>query len=873
MKLDALRLFNVKRFEGRGVAITGFCDGVNVLAAPNEFGKSTSFEALNALFFVKYSSKSGEVTALKPYSGGAPRVEADITLSSGRYRLTKQFLSKPMAQVFDLNASRIIAQADEAEAFISRLMGDGSCGPAALLWVKQGATGWERRSKSEDEGETSARSELLQSVQGEVEAITGGRRMAEILTATEDALKALVTGTGRPKTGGPYATALTEFDRLEAEVSRLDAEVIHLRDALDRRDANLRRLKEIDTPVEHQARDEALSRSQSRFDTARSQDEALRRLRAELDLAQTNKDSAARDLTQYREALDQSHSLAEALKTLEVERADITQKRTLALAADQEARQATDSAEKAEAEARAQLDACDAAIRAREAAVRLKTLTASLDQALQARQQVEALKAEFAAKTIPASALKSLEDIETQLVRLRAVRDAARPSLSVDYEPAHTATFHLDGTPLGQKEERPYDGHAVLSLPGVGRITLRSNSAEDLGQIAQQEERQRSLLASLGVANRDAARQRHDQAQSIESQIQTETARLNILAPNGIDHLQTSIAACQDLGQTDLDQTWDRPALEATLQAAIPAKRQAHEARSRAELTLSSVNTAFFDITTQHSLLSAQLTEATGRIGSQDQRSTRLSELTTRLSDAEAHLGTAQAAFDTTKASVIDLELAEAGLSRARSAKSAAETEINALKLANATLDAQISTRSDEAVEERRNEQREAFEAAHARVASFEHEIAILQRLRTALDEARLEAKALYLAPVLNELKPLLSLLFEDASITFDDQSLLPDHLIRKGLDEEVECLSGGMREQLSILTRLAFARLMARDGRPVPVILDDALVYSDDDRIEQMFTALHRQAKDQQIIVLTCRQRAFQKLGGNALRLEDWEG
>ncbi len=66
--------------------------------------------------------------------------------------------------------------------------------------------------------------------------------------------------------------------------------------------------------------------------------------------------------------------------------------------------------------------------------------------------------------------------------------------------------------------------------------------------------------------------------------------------------------------------------------------------------------------------------------------------------------------------------------------------------------------------------------------------------------------------------------------------------------------------------TRLAFARLFARSGRPVPVILDDALVHSDDDRIEAMFTALHRVAQEQQIIVLTCRQRAFAPLGGERL-------
>ena len=54
-------------------------------------------------------------------------------------------------------------------------------------------------------------------------------------------------------------------------------------------------------------------------------------------------------------------------------------------------------------------------------------------------------------------------------------------------------------------------------------------------------------------------------------------------------------------------------------------------------------------------------------------------------------------------------------------------------------------------------------------------------------------------------------------------------------------------------------------------MILDDALVWSDDDRIERMFNALHRQARDLQILVLTCRQRAFERLGGRPLRMVDW--
>lgn len=142
-------------------------------------------------------------------------------------------------------------------------------------------------------------------------------------------------------------------------------------------------------------------------------------------------------------------------------------------------------------------------------------------------------------------------------------------------------------------------------------------------------------------------------------------------------------------------------------------------------------------------------------------------------------------------------------------------------------------------------------------------EVRALVRLRYALDEARTKARDAYFGPVLRELQPLLAILHPGAELTIDDQSLLPATLTRNGQSEALEILSGGTREQVAILTRLAFARLFAASGRSVPVILDDALVHSDDDRIEAMFDALHRIAREQQILVLTCRQRAFAALGG----------
>ena len=85
---------------------------------------------------------------------------------------------------------------------------------------------------------------------------------------------------------------------------------------------------------------------------------------------------------------------------------------------------------------------------------------------------------------------------------------------------------------------------------------------------------------------------------------------------------------------------------------------------------------------------------------------------------------------------------------------------------------------------------------------------------------------------------------------------------------EDFKVLSDGTQEQIALLVRLAFVRMLARVGSPAPVILDDGIVFTDDDRIERMFDVLTHQAEDLQIIVFSCRQKAFRDLGGRGLEI-----
>jgi hypothetical protein len=872
MRLSALRLFNVKRFGGRGVAIEGIGEGVNVLCAANEHGKSTSFEALHALFFQPYSSTGADVRALRPYSGGSPLVQADVAIGDVSYRITKQFYGGRSAQVFDLKAGRLIAQADEAETFIAGLVKGGAGGPAGLLWVRQGVTGLERRTAREEENEKQVRAGLLESVQGEVEAVTGGRRMASIMAAASEERLSLVTATGRPKGGGRYAIAIEERDRLILEGSRLAGEVEALRDALDDRSKTIRKLAELDVPDERALLRKATQEAETAFEAAKAQNERLRAIRAERDLARERHDNADQERRRFEGALDQAHVLSDRLQAARRMQDDAVARRREAELAIQDARAAAESAEMEETAARELLDRLDAAEKARGTQERKVELTDRLRQAEKTRESIENCEAQFTLAKIPVGAIDELAGLEIEIATFRALRDADRPTVVVAYGKGVRERIAMFGEPLAEGVERGYDGHVDLVAPGLGTITLRSNQPTRDDRLEEAENKRATLLASMGVASLASARAQQERAQQFESDAREGRAQLALLAPDGLAKLREELAAFVQIDDEPLDLEADPTPTRAVLEDAARRRKQAGQDLRDAEPRRTSADDAFLRSQTDLAKIQAEMDQVVAILGPEDSREVRRQELSETLTRLRDELSEADAGVAKLEATTQDIEFAQAAVDRARSVEQAIDGEIARLREDLAGLNAQVRARSDDAVEELWRETQEALAAAEGRVAAFEREVAVLDRLSSALEAARSQARDLYLRPVMTELKPLLSLLFDDVSISFNEDTLLPQSISRNGLEEEIDQLSGGMREQLSILTRLAFARLLARDKRPAPVILDDALVYSDDDRIEKMFDALHRQAREQQIIVFSCRQRAFQRLGGNILRITDWQ-
>ncbi|WP_101068023.1 AAA family ATPase [Roseovarius salinarum] len=860
MKIRAVTLNNVRRFTDPA-RVNRIADGLNVLCEPNEEGKSTLFDAIQALFFKPHGSRDKEVSSLRPHVGGAPEVSVEVETGDGLFILAKRWFQKPFATVH--RDGELVAQSDEAEAWIGTLLGGDAGGPSGLIWVRQGMTDLTAGSKKEQDAALEARRDLMTSVGAEVEAMTGGRRMDAALARCREELANYATATGRPRANGPWKEAQERVEELALHRDSLATTAQDLHDALAERKRARRDLRELEAP-------EAAEERRARLDAARAAHAAAERHAEELD-------AEARKVEMARLTADAARTRLETFRATITEQVEATR-----LVAEAEAH-AKEHQELLE-EQRASRDEMDRAFRVAEAALkeaergnalalraraardgadRRKELSERIAQAEKARSSMESAAA---ARTGPdAETLRRIEALAAAHATAVAARNASATQVVARYAEGREGAIRDGKAPLPTGQPVPLARVTRLMIEGVGELEVRPGEAGDDHSVEAAAEKLRKVLGEVGADDLDAARAAADARAKAERRHDEAAAVLGSLAPDGIDTLREALARIPELEEDS-----DAPDPEEA-EAALDKAREAHEA---ARLARETAMERFSDLRNAASSAEATLASLRDRLARAERALAKAGEVSEDDLATEARKATdvheaAKAAHEEKASNAPDLAGTRAALNRAESVEQQARDEITRLKPVLARLDERIGRSSGDAVEERLAETEQELEAAEATLARIEHEVAVLTRLENALEAARNEARERYFEPIAKELKPLLHLLWPDAELTWGEESLLPDKLVRNGQPEPIDILSGGTQEQIALLVRLAFARMLATSGRMAPVILDDALVFTDDDRIERMFDALHRQAGDLQIIVLTCRQRAFRELGGKALRLE----
>ncbi len=860
MKIRGITLTNVRRFT-QPTRVEGIGDGLNVLCEPNEIGKSTLFDAIQALFFKAHGSRDRDIKALQPHSGGAPEIRVEVETEEGRFEITKRWLSKPDAWIE--RDGRLVAQADAAEEQVARLLGGGD-GPSSLLWVRQGMTGLKGTGPREDRAALEARRDLMSSVGHEVEAMTGGRRMDAALARCRAELAAFATSTGRPKANGPWKAAEVRVEALEADRGRLSETARELREALDARRRHRRDLAELDAPEAAEERRARVQAAQEAHETASRHAEEVAAERRRVEAARLAAERAGERRDALRGLVAEREAATGAAAESRREAIAAAAERDAAATALETARTTLEAAEAAERDAEARRRTAERHRLAREGAARRAELERRIAGAEAARREME--QAGAAAGTGPDdAALRHLEALATRLATAEATRDATAPQVIVHYAEGRSSGLRVDGRALSDGEIVPVPRRLRLDIDGIGAVEVTSSGdAQDDADVAAAGRALGAALDEHGADGMAAAREAGAVRADAIRRASEARAVFRSLAPDGLDPLRADLAAIPVL-----EETADAPDPE----AAAAALSEAEEARVAARGLHATAQGRHDEARIAAARAEAEASAAEERRARATEAAAQgdghdLETLERLATEAAAALDSAAARLDERARAAPDLAAAEAALSRATSVEHEAREAIARLRPEIARLDERISRGTGDGVEDRLAEVEQDLEAARADLSRISHEVAVLQRLEAALDAAKREARDRYFEPVAAELRPLLSLLWPDAELTWEAETILPTALVRNGTPEPVEILSGGTGEQVALLVRLAFARMLARAGRHAPVILDDALIFTDDERIERMFDALHRQADDLQIIVLTCRQRAFRALGGRTLAL-----
>lgn len=868
------------RQHGEATAIEGLESGLCIIAGNNEAGKSTLLQAIRAALFDRYKSSVGE--QFRPYGAKvSPRVAITFELGGIVYRLNKVFSRKRDGSAsleYTCGSRTHRLEGTEAEDYLAELLGfefakkGGSRselqGLAGLLWVEQ-----TKAMAAVDLSDTSRR--RVQSVfEHEMRELLGGD--------SGDALHQRITemwGEYFGKNGpvGAYKKLADVLDGLSRDVESKRAELVEYEGKVDHLESRQRRLQAY-------VDDNALELSRNRLQHA---DEALRQidgLRAaltdassEVELVQSKLQLAEHSHIQRKKSIEQLRLAEEQAEAFNQRHRELAQKLALAR-------------ERAEDYARA----LQGLKRAKSAKDELLRVAGQLDELtdlqrnqsqwherLQSARKVDQLRREAVASrdsiTLTGHDLDELRAHHHEAELARARLQSAATRFGYQLEPGVTAS--LDGKPIVA------DGHALLSEPAqleiekIGRFHIKpGGDALEIhrSKLISSESLVEQKLAMHGMETLAEAEGRWREKQKFSEMAQIHQASLEGIAPAGISDLEDRVvtlsAKIKELEGVLGDNRAlnpDRPALEseasAIMQQIASLEQACHESSQKVG-TLREENSAAqaqqVELQRQAATLRDALAQA--RVENSDET------VFTAYVAAQATLETANQQLTVAREALRaqNPELLESELERTKRVFEDLQQEIEELNQLVHDAKVELSALGQKGLSEE-------LAAAEGRLsfAQLEFDLAdrqarALDLLKQTLDASFKSAREIAARPITEKLIPYLKQLIPDAQPLVDENMVLAG-IERKGTHEPFEELSIGTREQLAILIRLAYADLLSEAGQPVVIILDDALVNSDDDRRDQMKSILYQASKRYQVIILTCHGRDFRDAGGQFIRLE----
>jgi hypothetical protein len=875
MRIHRIRLRNYRGVEEHEVVFPP--TGVTVVQGDNEVGKSSLAEALDLLFDAQDSSTSKAVKAVKPvHKDVATEVEADIEAGPYRFTYLKRF-HKDRATVLRITEpapksltgreahERVLAILDEA---VDRPLWNA-------LRLQQGV--------GPDQADLSEQTSLAAALDAASAGALAGDREATLvdLARTE------------------YERFFTPKGSLKSEVERLAG----LEDDAERRVAELKcRLADLDQDVEHHASvalaidslARAIDDQRLRVADYQGQWGAVQGVLQRLEGTRVAAERAA--LAEQRAADEVSRRQALA------DQFDQAERRLQDRLAEQRRHQ-PDLDAAAAALAQAEAAAADAAERARQSDLRarhcqsdltfaqdslmLATMAERAERVAGAQAQLLALDALLEANGVDEAALDLIEEAHLAVVQAQARMEA--DSAVVEVEALQAVEIELDGAtrslapgetfattaPAAQTAIRVGDAARVVVRPG--REAGRSADA-----LAEAESRRAGLCRAAGVdsvaAARTAAAARHDALRQREHLAARLADDLRDLTPERltakIERLKAHLAEARATRREEQAAPAAEPELDLgtarrLAEEADRAEAAAQEVLRQAEAELSLAR-AQVDAVRHHAAASEREAEL-ARLQAETARHALDTARAEMPDDGPAQA--LQAAVDVRRRADADLHAAQTAADQARPEEIRATLD-NAAdvldKLQRERQDAErdlvrlqerLAVLGEEGLNDRLGEAEAELEQRGRERRATERRAAAARRLFDTLMRCRADARHAYLAPLKERIDKLGAIVFgPEFSVELRDDLRIARRTVG-GVTVDFDQLSVGAREQLCVISRLACAAIVG-GAEGVPVILDDALGWSDATRLERLGAVLSVAAKDAQVIVLTCLPERYRHVG-----------
>jgi hypothetical protein len=854
MKLHRLVLKNYRGIEYREIDFPDH--GVVVISGANEIGKSSMVEALDLLLESRDRSTKKEVKQVKPtHADVGSEVTAEISTGPYRFVYHKRFHKKCETQLTVLEPRREQHSGDEAHDRVQAMLAETV---DTELWRAQRVL----QSASTDAVNLSGCDSLTRALDvaaGDAAALSGTEPLLIDRIDTEYAR--YFTPTGRPT--GEWTAAIKVLEAANAEVEQCAAAVAEVDDRVQRHATLTVELAEL-----AQRQQEASARqtaAQAASDAIAALAEHVRE--AELIAAAATATSTASTAAHIeRERLrTETDSRTAAVAALEAEAREAAEahatSRDVAVEADAVVEQANQLLAEAQQRVETARRVVDELSR-RDETQRLSARLTKIDAALRDR---DGIAQELSTIAVTDRLLAQIEKAAAAVER--AEGQLALVSTTVEFVAATDIELVIGDQRVslaaGETWSTLANAATEVEVPGVvtARVTPGMSALDIQAQYTAAQQDLAAGLAAAQVADLAAARSTDQRRRELQSARDQLTATLAALCgDDDVEQLRYRLAELRSLpafsGDITIDAGTARTELDETEAGRVTAGADCETHRRVAALALSKLTE-----------VSAQATRL------QDQLVTQRAELAVvvdRLTQQRATVAddklAAAAEADVLAAQTAAGRVAELAEQLAAAAPDAVTAELTDAVEAAATLRErhediartlhEIASQLTVFGTEGRKGKLDAAEirCEHAR---DEHDrvgrrARAVQLLRDVMVRHRDTTRLRYVEPYRAELQRLGRPVFGPSFEVDVDSDLCILNRTLDGCTVPYESLSGGAKEQLGILARLAGAALVAKEDA-VPILIDDALGFTDPQRLVKMATVFNTLGERGQVIVLTC--------------------